>query len=76
MTEEQLSQCRDIFGGHKIHPEYTLFRLDSLFFVNFSTTALTAVGDALYPFRVQPFVQYTGEQYFPWSGMSYIAFKN
>ncbi|KAJ7110633.1 hypothetical protein C8R44DRAFT_985797 [Mycena epipterygia] len=75
-TEEQLSLCRDIFREHRIYPEYTLFRLDSLFFVDFSTNpCLTAVGDALHPFRPKPFVEFAAKDYFPWSGSALARFE-
>ncbi|KAJ7110681.1 hypothetical protein C8R44DRAFT_883801 [Mycena epipterygia] len=78
-TEAQLSHCRDIFQDVRtISPQYTLFRLDSTFLLNFAAPMwLTAVGDALHTVRLHPFrdlvLDNTDETYFPWSGMSYAA---
>ncbi|KAJ7110625.1 hypothetical protein C8R44DRAFT_856894 [Mycena epipterygia] len=71
-TEEQLSHCRDIFREHpRIYPQYTLFRLDSLFSVNFSSqVSLTTVGDELHTSVLWPFTERNknSTKFFPWSG--------
>ncbi|KAJ7110674.1 hypothetical protein C8R44DRAFT_934392 [Mycena epipterygia] len=54
-TEGQLSHCRDVFQGQYISPQYTLFRLESTFFVKFQVRMhLTAVGDVLHTLRLYP----------------------
>ncbi|KAJ7142649.1 hypothetical protein C8R44DRAFT_561450, partial [Mycena epipterygia] len=78
-TEEQLSHCRDVLRTHRISPPYTLFRLDSLFLVNFSTTVrLTAVGDTFHSVAFYPFkyvLPNTFKQCFPWSGSALARFE-
>ncbi|KAJ7110624.1 hypothetical protein C8R44DRAFT_743088 [Mycena epipterygia] len=81
VTEEQLSRCRDIFRHYRdrISPQFTLFRLDSLFSASFSTRiCLTTVGDKLHTFTLSPFVEWdnnTSKLYFPWSGSAITRFE-
>ncbi|KAJ7110636.1 hypothetical protein C8R44DRAFT_261875 [Mycena epipterygia] len=59
-------------------PQYTLFRLDSLFSVNFSSRIhLTTVGDELHPSVLSPFEErkHNTKQYFPWSGSAIARFE-
>ncbi|KAJ7708105.1 hypothetical protein B0H17DRAFT_1191604 [Mycena rosella] len=73
MTPEQLSRCRDVFRQTaRIHPQYTLFHLDSPFLVNFSSPIHFAViGQQLHDVNMSNLFknQTRGEKaYFPWTG--------
>jgi hypothetical protein len=75
VTEEQLTRCRRLFAnnGKNTLPQHTLFRLDSPFLVDFSSSLrLTIVGDAVYADEVNKmFSAYTKSlTYRPWSGRS------
>ncbi|KAJ7110600.1 hypothetical protein C8R44DRAFT_261603 [Mycena epipterygia] len=78
-TEEQLAHCRAIFRNHTrcIFPQYTLFRLESPFLVNFSAIIhLTAVGSALHKLHLSPLTDWAGSKvYRPWSGSAVARFE-
>ncbi|KAJ7110622.1 hypothetical protein C8R44DRAFT_800346 [Mycena epipterygia] len=75
-TSEQFSQCRDVFHGHRIHPEYTLFRLDSTFLVNFSGKIhITTVGDVLHSVYLEPHRDEGYNSHFCLSGSAHARFE-
>ncbi|KAJ7110593.1 hypothetical protein C8R44DRAFT_856871 [Mycena epipterygia] len=82
-TEEQFSHCRTLFHSvATIDPQYTLFRLDSTFPLNFSSTMrLTAVGDALYSLKLSPHAERIWRPFnndwtdSPWSGSALVHFE-
>ncbi|KAJ7452845.1 hypothetical protein FB451DRAFT_1282235 [Mycena latifolia] len=78
-TLEQLSRCRELFGRKaRIYPEYTLFRLDSTFLVNFaSAVVLTVAGDDLHTLNILDlFATYSQRnRYFPWTGSAVARFE-
>ncbi|KAJ7458590.1 hypothetical protein FB451DRAFT_581593 [Mycena latifolia] len=77
VTQQQLSQCRDLFGQkNRIFPEYTLFHLDSAFLVNFSSpVTLTVVGEELYDMKLDPLRQRLPTSSFTWSGSAIARFE-
>ncbi|KAJ7110680.1 hypothetical protein C8R44DRAFT_743139 [Mycena epipterygia] len=76
VTEDQLSHCRHVFRKHSIFPQYTLFRLEQPFLANFSgSMSLTAVGETLHPFILNPFRVLLPKQYFAWSGSALVRFE-
>ncbi|KAJ7110574.1 hypothetical protein C8R44DRAFT_883708 [Mycena epipterygia] len=75
-TEEQLSQCREVFRNHLPYHRYTLFRLDSIFAVNFaSNLTLMVVGDSLHPLKLEPFTYRSCKRHTPWTGSALARFE-
>ncbi|KAJ7708103.1 hypothetical protein B0H17DRAFT_1325089 [Mycena rosella] len=78
VTPEQLARCRAVFGG-LIYPQYTLFRLDSPFLVNFSSPVhLTVVGEHLHSVQMDTLFRdrTLGEKGdFPWTGSGIARFE-
>ncbi|KAJ6482693.1 hypothetical protein C8R45DRAFT_1099958 [Mycena sanguinolenta] len=78
VTEEQVSQCRDIFAGHEINPETTLFRLTQEFPVDFSGSInLAVVGETLHHLEFEDIFRVFDKcrSYHPWIGCGLVAFE-
>ncbi|KAJ7446324.1 hypothetical protein FB451DRAFT_1291876 [Mycena latifolia] len=70
-TQEHFLRCQTMFGGTgSTYPQHLLFRVDSPFLVNFSSTIyLTVVGPtALHPLDLTHLVRVSGKNFFPWTG--------
>ncbi|KAJ7119221.1 hypothetical protein C8R43DRAFT_1077120 [Mycena crocata] len=78
VTEEQLSRCRALFAGKRISPQYTLFRIDSPFIVNFaSKLSLTVVASSVHQIQLSVmFAAYVNHKRFhPWTGSALACFE-
>ncbi|KAJ7084207.1 hypothetical protein C8R44DRAFT_753154 [Mycena epipterygia] len=81
VTEEDLAHCRAVFRGQRTMPQYTLFGLDSIFVVNFSSPiTLHAVGHTLHKFCIHLFLdrdQRGGDdnRLYPWTGSALARFE-
>ncbi|KAF7368337.1 hypothetical protein MVEN_00155100 [Mycena venus] len=79
VTEQQIAQCRRVFGDRKrILPETTLFRLAQEFPVSFTSGIyLTVVGEETHSFSFQEIfgVIYHGKRTFPWAGSALARFE-
>ncbi|KAJ7119195.1 hypothetical protein C8R43DRAFT_1152397 [Mycena crocata] len=78
VTEEKLSRCRSLFSGKRISPQYTLFRLDSPFVVNFaSKLSLTVVASSVHQIQLSMiFAAYVNsKRCYPWTGSALARFE-
>ncbi|KAJ7256170.1 hypothetical protein B0H12DRAFT_518415 [Mycena haematopus] len=78
VTEQQLSQCRDIFADQEINPETTLFRLTQEFPVSFTGSInLAVVGETLHHLEFEDMFRVTndGKTYHPWTGFGLVCFE-
>ncbi|KAJ7452812.1 hypothetical protein FB451DRAFT_1282155 [Mycena latifolia] len=78
VTPEQLSRCREVFARQRrIFPQYTLFRLDSPFLVNFSNRiSLAIVGEKVHPLSIDHLFKIQDKKsFFPWTGAAVARFE-
>ncbi|KAJ6572800.1 hypothetical protein DFH09DRAFT_1362349 [Mycena vulgaris] len=77
VAREQLSRCQSVFQAQaRFFPQYTLFRLDSTFLINFSSSlSLTIVGKQLHRVQLDSVFQETLEHYHPWAGKAEARFE-
>ncbi|KAJ7082648.1 hypothetical protein B0H15DRAFT_785662, partial [Mycena belliarum] len=79
VTEAQLSRCRDLFYNRgSIHPDSTVFSLDSIFLVQFNGEfSLTIVGAQAQKLKAFAIFRETSSnrRCFPWTGSAIARFE-